>query len=542
VVASGAGGGIVAAQLARAGKRVLLVERGKWLSYAGSGRRDHLRNHRLSQYGINTGPAADGHPRVHVGMDGRARKVAPHEFDYHNNASCVGSGTFVYGGLAWRYHPDDFRMASKYGAPDGASLVDWPIGYDDLEPWYMMAEAEIGVAGETGGDRNAGRRSGPYPMPPVPRYASARVLKDGADKLGIATFTPPLLVNTVARDGRGACIECGSCVGFPCPADAKNGTQNTVIPKALASGNLTLVTETVATHIDADAAGTVTGVTIAWQTDGGAVETQEVFARVVVVAAGAIETARLLLLSPSARQPDGLGNDCGLVGRNLQGHFYPIAYGLFGTDVLAERGPGVTIATTDFVHDNPGIVGGALIADDFVMPPIVFRKTAWPPDRRRWGREAEAFMGDAYRHVTQLRAPVHEIPDATCRVTLDREVRDKWGLPVARLSGAVHAETMRTAHFMFDRSQQWLGAAGAREVWGKVPDRRLSAYQHQAGTCRMGTDPATSVTDAFGRVWGHDNLFVSDASLHPTNGAYNPVLTIMALAFRNADHILRTWP
>eukprot|EP00873_Tetraselmis_striata_P030077 jgi/Tetstr1/450341/TSEL_037377.t1 len=148
------------------------------------------------------------------------------------------------------------------------------------------------------------------------------------------------------------------------------------------------------------------------------------------------------------------------------------------------------------------------------------------------------FMRENYRRVTQIKGPVHEIPTRDCMVSLDPMLKDKWGRPVARLSGVVHSETQRTAQFLLERAKEWLVASGATRVWGHVPPPRLSAYQHQAGTCRMGDDPRQSVTDPYGRVWGHDNLFVADASLHPTNGGFNPVLTVMALAFRSADHIL----
>ena len=148
-------------------------------------------------------------------------------------------------------------------------------------------------------------------------------------------------------------------------------------------------------------------------------------------------------------------------------------------------------------------------------------------------------MRDGYRRVASIKGPVQEIPSAECRVRLDPAVRDRLGLPVARLSGVAHQETVRVARFMLAKARQWLEAAGATRVWGSEPVARLSAGQHQAGTCRMGSDPATSVTDPWGRVWGHDNLFVSDGSLHPTNGGFNPVLTIMALAFRNGEHIAK---
>lgn len=537
VVGAGAGGGVVASELALGGKSVLLIERGRWLDYQNGGHRDHLRNHRNPLYGHNTGPDADDGPRIHVTPDGVEHEVAPHTVAYSSNAACIGSGTLVYGGQAWRFHPDDFRMASRYGVPEGSSLTDWPIGYDDLEPWYTRAEQTLGVSGPQGRLPHESVRTADLPMPAMPQYETARVLKQAAMTLGISTTQPPLLVNSVPRDGRGACIECGSCVGFPCPTDGKNGTQNAMIPRAVATGRLFVAAETVADRIETDIDGQVTGVAVIWEDETGR-RTASIKADQVVLSAGAIETARLLLLSANAKEPKGLGNGAGLVGRNLQGHTYPTAYGLFDGEVYARKGPGVTVATTDFAHGTPGIIGGAMLADDFVMLPIIFWDAALPKDLRRWGQAPHDYMRANFRRLAQVKGPVHEIPNTDCRVELHPDITDKWGRPVARLSGLVHPETIRTATAMLEKAKEWLLAAGAERVWGDPPRPRLSAYQHQAGTCRMGTAPDNSVTDIQGRVWGHDNLYVADASLHPTNGAFNPVLTIMALAFRCADHLL----
>ena len=151
VVGAGAAGAIVAAQVAEAGKSVLLLERGRPLTYKTDPRRDHLRNQRFSEYGHNAGPPIDGNPRVLVTTDGGERVIRPHEAGYQNNAAAIGGGTAVYGGQAWRFMPDDFRMASRYGVPAGSSLADWPISYDDLAPFYERAEWEIGVSGHGGG-------------------------------------------------------------------------------------------------------------------------------------------------------------------------------------------------------------------------------------------------------------------------------------------------------------------------------------------------------------------------------------------------------
>jgi choline dehydrogenase-like flavoprotein len=150
-------------------------------------------------------------------------------------------------------------------------------------------------------------------------------------------------------------------------------------------------------------------------------------------------------------------------------------------------------------------------------------------------------MRENFTRVIRVTGPVQEIPSPDARVTLDPAVRDRWGIPVARLSGTSHPETVRTATFMHARAREWLHAAGASQIWGKPPRLRISGGQHQAGTCRMGDDPQTSVVDRNCRVHGYDNLYVADGSVHVTNGGFNPVLTIMALAFRTAEHVAKEW-
>ena len=537
IVGTGAAGGIVAGVLAEAGKRVLLLERGNALSFADVGR-DHLRNQRLSVYGHNAGPDLAGNPRVFVDPDGHSRTVKPHEPDYHNNAACVGGGTRVYGAQAWRFFPDDFRMASKYGVPDGSSLADWPISYETLGPYYERAEWELGVAGDGSLFQHQAPRKCEYPMPPVPSSPQTSALLRGAQHLGWTTSRVPLLINTQPYGGRPACIGCKYCVGFACPTDAKNGSQNTMIPRALATGNCELQTGAIVERIHVDQRGNVTGVTY-FLNSNGSVKHETAQAKVVIVSGGAIESARLLLNSRSSHHPHGLGNEHEQVGRNLQGHLYPRAYGISPTSVFDGVGPGVTIATTQFNHDNDGIIGGGMLADDFIKPPIDFWYDSLPPDLPRWGMANKQFMRDNYTRVMHVRGPVQDIPNPEGRVTVDPTVRDRWGIPVARLSGTTHPATVDAAEFMRERANDWLRASGCEKTWSARPDLILSGRQHQAGTCRMGHDPRVSVTDEWGRVHNHDNLFVVDGSLHVTNGGFNPVLTIMALAFRSADYIAK---
>jgi len=537
VVGAGLGGGIAAGVLAEAGKCVLVLERGDWLQNEQISR-DHLRNHRLALYGHNTGPDLKGNPRTYVFPGGREVEVAPNDALYQNNAMTVGGGARVWGMQAWRFLPEDFAMASRYGVPARSSLADWPIGYDELERWYERAEYEIGICGEHAPERHGAPRRRPYPMPPVQDSASAAWLRAGASRLGWSTLTPPLALNSIPYQGREACIRCGECIGFSCPTDAKNGSHNTLLPRALATGRCTLVTRAQVSRVDTDEHGRVIGVTYWREHDNGTHKQVTVRGRSVVLAAGAIETARLLLLSKSVAHPEGLGNASDQVGRNLQGHYYPGALGLLPPGVLLDGvGPGVNIATTRFNHGNEGVIGGAMLANEFVKLPIIFWRTALPPDVPRWGLASKQYVRDAFMRTVHVQGPVQEIPSPDSRVALDPRVKDRFGLPVVRLSGTTHPETMRTAQFMRTKAEAWLRESGAEKVWSWPPELKLSAGQHQAGTCRMGSDPKTSVTDRTGRVHGHENLFVADGSVHVTNGGFNPALTIMALAFRTAEQV-----
>ncbi len=512
VIGSGAGGAVAAWVFAQAGRKVLLIERGQPVD---SDPRDLLRNHRFARYGHNTGPDQTGNPRTYESADGSRQILGPLDPGYNNNAVALGGGTVVYGAQAWRFHPLDFRMASTYGVPEGSSLADWPIDYHELEPYYAQIEHLLGVSGDDG------------PLPAMPLYERGHRIAAAADELGWAHRRVPLMINSEPYAGRPACLECGMCVGFLCPNHARADTRHTLIAWAEATGNLEIWTGAFVSRITTSAAGRATGV----QTADG----REVSAVTIVVAAGAIESARLLLMSANLHEPNGIGNTFDHVGRHLQGHYYPGAFGLFADEINDQRGPGPTVSVTEFNHGNPGIVGGGMLADDFHVIPSVFAGDFRPPGVPAYGHELKDYVRHAYRRCFRLQGPVQDIPSPTSRVRLDPDVRDANGLPVARLSGTAHPETVRTATFMQARAEEWMRASGAEHVWSHPVGLWLSAGQHQAGTCRMSAHPETGVVDARGHVHGHDNLLVCDTSVHVTNGGFNPFLTAMACALRTAS-------
>jgi len=535
VIGSGAGGGVAACGLAESGRRVLVVEAGQWPGTAEL-RTDHIRNPR-STWGVapRTGPPDHGNPRTV--SDGRTQLVLrPSSPGWHANAATAGGGTRVYGAQAWRFGPRDFAMASTYGVPAGSSLADWPFGYDELEPWYARAEWELGVSGGETDGAWAGPRSRPFPMPPVASGPARERLARAAGALGMSTVHVPLLVNSVPYLGRRACEQCGMCVGFACPVDAKNGSQNTVLTRAFATGNAAILLGGRVARLRTDRAGRVVGVAIVG-TEDGRDWSADVDAAEVVVAAGAVESARLLLNSRSDREPDGIGNGTDQVGRHLQGHVYGGAMGVFDEVVDDGLGPGPSIATTDFRHGVDGQVGGGILADEFIATPSnTYQYLVGAGLIPRAGLESKHAMRDLVRRSMRITGPIQEVTTADARVRVDPSVTDRHGIPVAWFSGGVHAEDVRARDHTSVRSAEWLRAAGATrvaELHGPVTG--TSGGQHQAGTLRMGSDPATSVVDPFGRVWGHDNLRVADGSVHVTNGGVNPVLTIFATAMRTVD-------
>jgi choline dehydrogenase-like flavoprotein len=536
VVGAGAGGGIVAKELAEAGLKVVLLERGRW-DTSFDDRKDDLRNQRVSVLGNPFGPDDERNPRVLVDAQGQEHVVWPSEGAYNNNAACVGGGTVSYGAMAWRFMEQDFRMRSTYGTVKGSTLDDWPISYQDLEPYYEKAEWEIGVSGDDSNNKFQAPRKRPVPMPPLPPNREYTVLKPAAERLGLHPFDVTMLRNSVPYNGRGPCMRCRWCVGFACEVDAKNGTQNTVIPKALATGNCELKTECMTREILTNSQGRATGVAY-YDSEG---RLQEQSADVIVVSCGANESARLLLNSKSRLFPIGLGNRHSWVGRNLQGHAYTGAWGLFDYEVYDDLGPGCSIAICDYNHGNKGLVGGGLLANEFIRLPIEYVGFGVSPAVPGWGKEHKDFVRRWFKRSIVVMGPVQEMPVFEARVQVDPAIKDYWGIPVGRLSGSRHPNDIEVARFLSSKAEEWLKEAGAISTWTFLPSAGLSGGQHQAGTCRMGNDPQTSVVNKYCQVHDIDNLFVVDASVHVTNGGFNPVLTIMAVAYYASDHIVRTW-
>lgn len=535
VIGAGAGGGIVAKELATHGIRVTLFERGGWPDYD-KHINDELISQRVEELGSAFGPDGKKNPRVVVWGDGSRQVVTPQTGAYNHIAACVGSGTVSYGAMAWRFMPEDFLMKSTYGPVEGSTLEDWPFSYEELAPYYTKAEQEIGVAGDMGENPFAPNQNEPYPMPPFEYNREAQHLSKVCREMGLHPFPIPMLRNSIPYNGRPACIRNRTCAGYACPVDAKNGTQNTVIPVAMQTGNCEVKTHCFVYKIHTDNQQRATAVSYFDERN----KNRTMEADIIVVAASATETPRLLLNSKSEQFPNGIGNDNDWVGRNLQGHAYTGATGVFDFDILDLQGPGACFAINDYNHHNEGIVGGGLLANEFYQMPYAFTRTR-PPGSPRWGAEHKRFQRENYYRVSRMIGPIQEIPNFEMRVRVDETVKDYWGVPVAAISGSRHPIDQKHCAFLAGKALEIIRRAGATRAWAHGGGTGMTGGQHQAGTCRMGDDPATSVVDRYCRVHDLDNLYIADGSVLVTNGGFNPVLTIMALAYRTGEHIIKKY-
>lgn len=337
----------------------------------------------------------------------------------------------------------------------------------------------------------------------------------------------PLALNSVPYDGRPACVKCPSCIGQACPVNAKNGSHNTLIPRAIATGRCDLLLDTqVVRVLDRKKSAAVECITDASSDP----KKRAIHASVVVVSAGAVETPRLLLAS-------GLGNET--LGRNLHDHRTVTVVGQVGQAVQNFVGPGHTIATLDHAHSQTIPWGGGLLVDLLGILPLTSASEKFVPGLPQWGLEHKEWMRDGRRFVFGVFGIGQEIPVSDSTVTL-ANAKDRWGVPGARMLKIVHSTSREVESGMERMASTWLRASDASLIH-KHQGRAIvsAAGEHSAGTARMGNDPSTSATDARGRLHGSHRVYVSDASLHPTNGSVNPALTIVANGLRVGSLLLK---
>jgi choline dehydrogenase-like flavoprotein len=494
IVGCGAAGSVLAKELAEGGLSVVVLEAGDWLD----SRKDFV-NDELSMMG----PIDWDDVRIVDGDD-------PIATGRVNTGRGVGGSTMHFTAVAVRLRPSDFRVASSDGV-----AVDWPFDYDELAPFYAEVERTLPVCGPR---RSAYPSGAPYPHAELPWSSKDSLLGGGMTKLGLNVEMTPHAIATTNVDGRSACMYYGFCMNG-CKSDAKGGTHVNYVPKAVAAG-AEIRPNCFALRIESEG-GRARGVT--YLEDG-----EERFqpAERVFVSCYAIETPRLLLNS------DNLANSSDQVGRNFMVHSGVIVYGRFDRPVDTFITPPVGVMTMDpYETDRDREFVRGFWMNTYAQFPIDFAQALVRSNSDLWGSDLMEIL-DEYAHWGLLATLGEVLPNPENRVTLADE-RDENGIPVARITFSFGENDRAIVDAAKALATEAVEAAGAT--------RTLSSEgtPHLLGTCRMGTDPGTSVVGPDCRSHDVPNLWICDGSVFPTGGAVNPSLTIEAIATRTARLVLR---
>ncbi|MBI4615115.1 MAG: GMC family oxidoreductase [Planctomycetes bacterium] len=538
VVGSGAGGAPVALALAREGFSVLVLEKGRRYS-SDQFVHDEIATVRRDFFVPSV--ADDPHVLVREGEPKGNRST------FGWIATCVGGGTVHMAGHFYRLHPVDFRMASEFGRSREIPLADWPLRYEDLEPWYALAEREIGVAGSAGANPFDPPRSGEYPLPPVETHPAGAWIDDACAALGLHAFREARAILSRPYRERAACLYCDFCGSYGCEAGAKSSTLSSLVPDAEATGKCKVVERAAVFRIEVAPDGRATG--CLYRDARG--ETHRIRARIVVLACSAIETARLLLLSKTPAFPDGLANSSGQVGRNLQFSSFTTGSGVFELaslddarrDTILERHPFLGRSVQDFYRLPPGVSDldkGGTLRFGFPHPNPIFRaiQLAHRGGWLAWGMELKERMEEHWHRTRTIEFETFAdfLPNPGTYVDLDPDTNDARGEPAARIHLAVPEHHARAGRFLQEKGLEILDKAGAHRLDRGETAGTTGHLVH--GTCRAGTDPRDSVLDPEGRAHDVPNLYVTDGAYFPTAGGVATTLTILANSFRIADRIL----
>jgi choline dehydrogenase-like flavoprotein len=505
IIGSGAGGGTLARHLAPSGKRILILERGDWLP------------REPENWDADAVFIQNRYVPQETWLDGSGKPFSP---GIHY---AVGGATKMYGAALYRLRRDDFGQVQHY---DGISPA-WPIAYADLEPYYLQAEQLYEVHGNRGEDSTEPEASGPYPFPALEHEPRIQQLHDDLVRAGFHPFHSPNGVRLLPLEMQNSrCIRCASCDGFPCLVQAKSDAEMMGVRPALEHANVTLITNARADRLLTDDSGrNVVGVEVE---RGGERETYR--ADIVVLAAGAVNTARLLLASASDQHPNGLANGSGQVGRNYMFHN--------STAVLALS-----------KEPNPTHFQKTLGLNDFYFGTADFRfpmgniqmvgKSSAPMFRGEKPLQTklapELTLNEMAKHSVDFWLSTEDLPSPDNRVTLERD---------GRIRLTYTPNNQEPTKRLYSQLKSMLGHLGMHPdhliprttyLKNEIP---IAGVAHQAGTARFGNDAASSVLDADCKAHELDNLYVADTSPFPSIGAVNPALTAMALALRTGDRIL----
>jgi choline dehydrogenase-like flavoprotein len=540
IIGSGAGGAPMAFELAKAGFKVVVLEKGahyKQDEFV----HDEILNSRRNFFM----PLPWDEPHLIRWSNGPGTYGPYRRTNEGWTANCVGGGTVHMSGYFYRMKPVDLKLRTTLGAIKGANLADWPIAYDELSPFYDRAEEELGVSGNAVPHPFLEPRKKNYPLPPLEEHPIAKEIDAACKSMGWHSIPTARGILSREHNGRTPCVYCTLCGSYGCEHGAKASTNASLIPRALETGNVDLRPRCMAVEITVNAKGLAKSV-VYLDPDG---VKQEQPAKYVVVSCTAIESARLLLMSKSSRFPKGLANDNGLVGKNLlfssfgesRAHFR-ISKNKERWPWLTDRAPFVNRSLQDFYlmpDDKLGFRKGGTLGFMWVHPNPIFAAIhlAGAGKKGVFGKALKDKLRE-YRDTRLLQFEIYAEFLATdgTYVSLDENIRDKYGLPVAAISIARHELDHTMTKFMVARGEEVLALLKPDEVQSMGDDGETKILQ--GGTCRMGNDPATSVLDKDCKSHVVNNLYVVDGSFMPTSGGVPFTLTIAANAFRVASRMV----
>jgi len=551
IIGVGGTGGIAAYVLANAGLNVVGLEAGPVLT-----KEDFPMNELSSRAGRNSMGDIKANKEIPTWRP-NANTDAVRAGSIHPMMNAVGGTTIHWCAQSWRLHPDDFKVRSntiaRYGEsalPEGSNIQDWPVTYEELEPYYDKVEYATGVSGKAGnlmgqivagGNPFEGPRQRDYPLPPLPDFCMGGLFEYAAGNKGYHPFPGGVSILSQSYDGRPGCTFCGWCCSFGCHIDAKSSTHVSTIPKAVATGNFDLRPLSRVLHLNAGANGNVESVTYL---DGdGTIQQQQ--ADVFILASYTYENVRLLLMSQSQMFPNGLANNNGMVGKYYFGHGHWGVNGIFPQKLNLFCGPqGQSINIDDFNADNfdhtgLGFIRGTYICARNQLLPIA-GSGILPPGTPSWGSQYKDFLRQNFNHIGGLSSAgsAEVLPYEANFLDLDPEVKDDLGMPVIRITFDIYENERLMYAFMQDKAEELLQEMGATNIWKPTPGAARASTHAQGGT-RMGNDPQTSVVDKYCRCHEVPNLFIFGGSVHVTGSGFNPTENIQALAWMGSEEIIR---